>query len=414
MRLAALLVSMAACVEPAAPIEPQVTSRVVSFDLPVATVGQLDVLFVIDSSPAMRAHRETLAANYRTFMSVLATIGGGLPSLHLGVISADLGTTGAADIAAGPELGRACAGRGNDARLRRAPSLDGDFVVDRVLADRSRVANYEGALADTFADLATIGDEGCELVQPLEAMRRALTAHPELVRPDAHLFVVFLTAQDDCSFPHAAFLDGLRDDPVDTYRCYARAAELVPVAEYVDFLKQLKPDPSMVMIGLASGPASPVAVYHEGPQRFVAPACTLGVATAAPAPRLHQLIDEFPNRSTFTTLCQPDLNGVMHQHGRLLGAPGLAVAVEYACLEPPLADVDSTTAGAQYECAVAYRFAGDRGGALAACAAGETPCWEVTANAAWCPGPPHQLIDIRHGPVELPRGVHVLGQCLLE
>ncbi len=86
-----------ACAEPAAPQGPFITSRVVRKEALLPRRAALDVLFVVDSSPAMAAHRQTLVANATRFIDMLETNGGGLPDLHLGVVTTDVGTRGALD-----------------------------------------------------------------------------------------------------------------------------------------------------------------------------------------------------------------------------------------------------------------------------------------------------------------------------
>ncbi|MDQ3301249.1 MAG: hypothetical protein M3619_32105 [Myxococcota bacterium] len=400
----------AGCVPPTDAPAAVETSRVEYKDLPITAARSIDLLFVIDSSPAMRAHRENLAANTRSFINVLATVEGGLPSVHIGVVSADLGTTGALDDVAGPRVGDRCAGRGDAGAFRRVANVDGDYLVDLILADRTRPHNYTGELPDVFAELARVGDDGCELVQPLEAMRRALRSDPSFLRPAAHLMVIFVTAQDDCSFPRTSFLDGLRLDPVDTARCYVRAQDLVPVEDYVGFLKSLKSDPSMVTLALASGPPGPIDVSYEGRQRFVDLACDSGGLAAYPAPRLHRLLQHFPNRSTVTTICQPDLSGVMQQSARLpeRGFPN-------PCFESTLLDLDPQRPGTQPECAVSYWFPKDELEiALPRCADAPAPCWQLSVDGLKCPYGTHELLDVSHGPVALPEHMHVIAQCLVE
>ncbi len=423
MRHLAIAIAACSCVPPTdVPAEVE-TSRGEYKDMPITTGRSLDLLFVIDSSPAMRAHRESLATNTRGFMNVLATLERGLPSVHIGVVSADLGTTGALDDVAGARVGARhggagiqsrprdrCTGRGDAGAFRRIANVDGAYLVDLILADRTRPHNYTGLLTDVFAELARVGDDGCELVQPLEAMRRALRSDPSFLRPSAFLMVVFVTAQDDCSFPRASFLDGLRVDPVDTYRCYARAQDLVPVEDYVGFLKSLKSDPSKVIVALASGPAAPVDVIYEGRQRFVDLACDSGGLAAYPAPRLHRLLQQFPNRSTVTTICQPDISGVMQQLAgvgtRPLGNP---------CFESTLRDLDPQLPGTQPDCSVSYWFPTEELEiALPRCTDAPTPCWQLSIDASKCPGSSHELLDVAHGPVALPEHMHVIAQCLVE
>src|SRR5258706_14754108 len=60
----------------------------------------LDILFVVDSSPSMADKQHSLAQNFPRMIDVLAQLDGGLPNLHLGVVTSDMGTNG------GPAIGQ--------------------------------------------------------------------------------------------------------------------------------------------------------------------------------------------------------------------------------------------------------------------------------------------------------------------
>ncbi|MDQ3301250.1 MAG: hypothetical protein M3619_32110 [Myxococcota bacterium] len=210
--------ALASCVDPADPIEPQITSGVLRKEIPMVVNRQLDLLFVIDSSPAMAPHRERLLASYRDMISALRTLPGGLPDLHLAVVTADLGTHSLQAAIPG------CTLRGDDA-------VFSGYLVDEWQETGQRLRNYSGDLEDAFVRIADVGSSGCPITQPLEAARRALVAQPEnagFLRPNAYLGIVVLAANDDCSFSHASFLDGA----TDATRCAERADALTPVAHF--------------------------------------------------------------------------------------------------------------------------------------------------------------------------------------
>src|SRR5690242_16667002 len=62
----------------------------------------LDVLFVIDDSSGMDAWQNALVAAFPAFVDTLNQLPGGLPDLHLGVVTSDVGTMGADDSQPGP------------------------------------------------------------------------------------------------------------------------------------------------------------------------------------------------------------------------------------------------------------------------------------------------------------------------
>ena len=57
----------------------------------VNPVRDIDILFLVDNSPSMKEEQDNLRANFRVFMEELKKIPGGLPNVHIGVISSDLG-----------------------------------------------------------------------------------------------------------------------------------------------------------------------------------------------------------------------------------------------------------------------------------------------------------------------------------
>jgi hypothetical protein len=105
--------------------------RVEYKDIPVTVNRDIDILFVIDDSPSMLDKQTNLKNNFPNFINVLNTIEGGLPNVHIGVVSSDLGTKGAGDQTAGPGIGSgpgSCSGSGKSGNLvtsasRRALSI---------------------------------------------------------------------------------------------------------------------------------------------------------------------------------------------------------------------------------------------------------------------------------------------------
>ena len=60
----------------------------------VKPTRELDILFMVDNSPSMDTKQEALAKTFPAMFKVLETMEGGLPDLHIGVISSDLGAGG--------------------------------------------------------------------------------------------------------------------------------------------------------------------------------------------------------------------------------------------------------------------------------------------------------------------------------
>src|SRR4029079_9031457 len=85
-------------------VNPQ-QGRVEYKDIPIHVNRDVDILFVIDDSPSMLDKQTNLKNNFPNFINVLKTIQGGLPNVHLGVITSDMGTKGADDAQPGPSIG---------------------------------------------------------------------------------------------------------------------------------------------------------------------------------------------------------------------------------------------------------------------------------------------------------------------
>jgi hypothetical protein len=376
-----LALAIAACTDSEPPPSgPAIASGVTHIEIPLAVNRQLDVLFVINSSPGIASQRAKLLDSYRRFMEALEFTRGGLPDLHIGVVTADVGTRGPADQGPGPTIGTgpgSCTSDGDRGELRRVAAIDGNFISDITVADGVHERNYTGSLADAFQQLADVGDAGCTYVRPLEAARRALANNPAnagFLRKDAALGIVVITNTDDCSFGSSDFTGG----QLDRSRCTANAGSLVTVAEYVSFFKSLKIDPAKVLLLGAFEPLS-------------GPTC----ADASPALRLDTLLNGgFPNRSTLVSICEPDLAPLM---AGLM--PNLIADYGAPCLDPPPLDVDPATDGLQVDCAAWYRYSLD--GALTeklipACVADEPgPCWRIIDNSPNCI-PPTKWVDFRN------------------
>lgn len=179
------------------PVEPQVTAGVIQKRFPIGVNRRIDVLFVIDSSPAMRPHADTVRANLGRFVDILRAQPAGFPNLRLGVVTADVAT--------------------DDGVLRGTQDLLGHFVVDFVGPDGNRVRNYDGDLAGVFARLAAVGTDGATAT-PLAAIERALEnpANRTFVRDEAFTAVFVISATDDDPLVGervATFLKGLHADP---------------------------------------------------------------------------------------------------------------------------------------------------------------------------------------------------------
>src|SRR3569623_796640 len=237
--------------------------RVEYKDIPVNVSRKVDILFVIDDSPSMADKQKNLKANFPNFINVLNTIQGGLPDVHIGVVTSDHGTSGADG--------------------KTAPALPGSV----------------GGCSST-------GKTG---EQHTEAAKRALqssnTANAGFLRPDAFLAIIIVADEDDCSMQHSTLLtsDTSQLGPLQAFRCtrYGITCDtgggtpdamnqvgpkgmchsnesgqyLTKIGDYVTFFKGLKPDaPSKVIVAAIAGVTTPVETALRAPS---------GSSTALPA-----------------------------------------------------------------------------------------------------------------------------------
>ena len=446
-------------------VSPQ-QGRVEYKDIPVTVNRDIDILFVIDDSPSMLDKQTNLKTNFPNFINVLNTIEGGLPNVHLGVVSSDLGTKGADDAQAGPGIGSgpgSCSGNGKSGNLQTNGStlVTGAFISDTKNPDGTRTTNYSGSLANAFSAIASLGASGCGFEQHLEAGKRALNNNPAnagFLRPNAYLALVFIQDEDDCSISHSTILgsDTSTLGPLQSFRCNRfghtctsggadsnamnqvgpkggctsndNSAYLTKVANYVSFFKGLKSAPENVIVAGIAGPTTPYEVELRTPPGggtaipAVAHSCTYnganGPEVADPSVRLKQFLDQFPNRSTFSTICQQDLSGALIQIAQLL-----KTVIGSPCIDGMLADVDPATPGPQYDCSVSdvrnYGKANQTEEVLPACnntaapaSSTNKPCWSIQVDPM-CSGPGMLTLKVERN--EAPANdTHVISYCVTE
>jgi hypothetical protein len=446
-------------------VNPQ-QGRVEYKDIPVTVNRNIDILFVIDDSPSMLDKQTNLKNNFPNFINVLNTIEGGLPNVHLGVVSSDVGTKGADDAQAGPGIGSgpgSCSGNGDSGNLQTNMTtlVSGTFISDVLNNDGTRTTNYTGSLANAFSAIASLGASGCGFEQHLEAAKRALNNNPAnagFLRPNAFLALVFIQDEDDCSISHSTLLgsDTSTLGPLQSFRCNRfghvcaqggadpnamntvgpkggctsapNSQYLTKVADYVTYFKGLKSDPSNVIVAAIAGPTTPYEVELRTPPGggsaipAVAHSCTYnganGPEVADPSVRLKELLDQFPNRSTFSTICQQDLSGALIQIAQLL-----KTVIGSPCIDGKLADVDPMTAGAQYDCSVSdvrnYGKANQTETVLPQCnntatpaSSTNKPCWSIQVDPK-CGGPGMLTLKIERN--EAPADdTHVISYCVTE
>jgi hypothetical protein len=393
----------------------------------VPKARDLDILFVLDDS-GDRGVYDRMASQLDVLESRLREVDGQLPSLHVGVVTTDLGTRGARDSIAGPRVG-SCAGDGDAGRLvtfqggRPVPS--GAYLEDLRGSDGTRIRNFDSddlvtELARLTAPAPGTANAGCEFEQPLEAMRRALDplTNPGFIRPGAMLSVVFLTTEDDCSFARGALLDASDPTlgPLSSFRCTEQGVicdgddprrpgvrtscrpregspYLVDVSEYQTFLAGYKKSPRDISVSAVAGARAPFEVRDLGVPTL-APSCQGPGGAARPAVRIGALVDAFGG--ALVDGCTQD---AAYQQ---LTAPILRP--QRSCF-PNLRRDDGE------DCAVIEIATGARTELPRCTDASKGTCWYTYADEAACPGGDHVGIAIRRGDGAAPASSRIEATC---
>jgi hypothetical protein len=217
---------------------------------------KVDILFVVDDTPAIAPHRDAIATGIADIARTLTNAPQAI-SLHAGFVragSCDATTRGAACGIRAPE------------QFARAEWCN-------------TMTNVPGTLADAFSCLADLGAGDCAPAQPLSAALAALTGSPRagwegFLRRDAYLLIVVVAAEDDAS---------------------AQGGTPTPVAELAARAKSLKADPSQVLVS-AIGPGG----------------CAAG---DVPGPRLLEFVQSFGANGLYVGLCGEPLTAAVQRVG---------------------------------------------------------------------------------------------------
>lgn len=441
--------------------------RVEYKDIPVTVNRDIDILFVIDDSPSMADKQTNLRNNFPNFINVLNTIEGGLPNVHIGVVTSDLGTKAADGTAATTIPGSvggcsSSGGKNGNLQTNGTTVVTGTYISDIKDTTGMRQVNYTGMLSDAFTAIASVGAAGCGFEQHIEAAKRALDNNPGnagFLRPTAYLAIIFLADEDDCSMNHSTLLspDTNTLGPLQSFRCTRfgircdqggtdsnsmnqvgpkgmchsadDGAYLTNIPDYVNYFKGLKTDPNSVIVAAISGVTTPFEVELRAPngstQQIPAltHSCTytdvnMQTEVADPAIRIKQLVDSFPNRSTFSTICQQDLSGGLQLIAELLKA-----VIGSPCIDGTLADADPNTPGPQYDCSVSdvsnFGKANQMETVLPECdnlatpaSSANLPCWAIETDAANCSSNQHLTLKIERGGTTPPPETHVISYCV--
>ncbi|HEY0708208.1 MAG TPA: hypothetical protein VGG33_15495, partial [Polyangia bacterium] len=161
---------------------------------PIETTKKIDLLFVVDNSSSMEEEQASLQANFPRFMQEVEARG--TPDLQIAVISTDMGAGGISV--------DSCRGIGDAGRFQAAANCPLQAGAPPFLkVDSQGQKNFTGTLSDAFTCIASLGTKGCGFEHQLQSVRVALSNNnPHLaafLRPEAHLGIILITDEDDCS-----------------------------------------------------------------------------------------------------------------------------------------------------------------------------------------------------------------------
>jgi hypothetical protein len=393
---------------------------------PRAQNRDADILFMIDDSNSMNTMQANLVANFPILMSTLRAFPGGLPNLHIAVVTSDLG--------AGPEtIYGGCLPGGDGGNFHAAAAgcggPTGAFIDE---SNNEATKNYPGAIEDAFTCIANVGTVGCGFEHQLASAAVALgfrgtipAANTGFLRPDAFLAIAFITNEDDCSAPPdtglfspASFAEnGPLGPPV--FRCNEfghvcggvapsrhgtigssltisadchsnEAGLLYPVGGFATFFKSLKADPSMLFVASIAAPVKPYIIdYQSSPYgtgetaAYIEHSCkrTDG-GFADPAVRMTDFVGQFGANGVTSSICDNSFAPALTQLGTAIGR-----AFTSQCLDATVPDHDPVTPGIQAHCDVVLHAPSQTDKTISACdmaspQGGPQPCWYLTASSA--------------------------------
>jgi hypothetical protein len=348
----------------------------------------VDVVFVIDDSAGGLPLQPKVQSAISAYFDVLKSLPGGLPNIHVGVVSSNMGAgtnTSISNCPPGGDQGIFQTKPLGGAPCTRASLNPGQNFISNV----NGLTNYTGDIADMFGCISLLGESGCGFEHDFESVLRALGAdgapgpaeNANFLRTDAYLQVVLVTNEDDCSAPPNSDLfdsssmfvsDPL--GPLQHYRCNefghlcggkppprqpvgevdlsntcvsTEDGRLIRVADFVKALKGVKTDPSKVFVSAIAGPPNPYKVTVGPPEiktdpnqwPYVEHSCTQNEpdgsqSYADPSVRIAQMITAFGANGAFEDFCQADftqsLQRIASQIGKAMGPPCFPANVDPA------------------------------------------------------------------------------------
>jgi hypothetical protein len=231
---------------------------------PVTERLKLDLLFVVDTSNSMAEEQVRLSAlipdTLRMILSGDLDRDGspdaqGIPDIHVGIITPDLGT--------GRVTVSTCGRYFGDDGILQSIGVAGDCDSGGQRSFLRLTSEDTGGVAELLDDsscVANAGLNGCGFEQPLEAVMKALAgdastlsfrdgtvghanaANHGFLRHDSTLAIVLITDEDDCSVPDVSLFDNR--SPLFSgslnLRCVSYPDHLHPLRRFVDGLAEVR------------------------------------------------------------------------------------------------------------------------------------------------------------------------------
>jgi hypothetical protein len=320
---------------------------------------ELDVLFIIDDTPAIAGSQAALAAAIPQVAQFLQSRPGGLPSLHLGIAAAS----------PAPSDG------GEDVPRTRASDCGLGAGLSFLSTDAcGQFPTFPATFTDALSCLADLGTTASGPLQPLSIVQRILSGPSTagvgwtgFLRPNAYLLLFIVAGQDDAS------------------------GSLDPAA-LADAVRGLKIDPLAVMVSA------------------IVPSPTCAMSPALSAPRLSTFARAFGGQGYEG--CTPGdlvnwLTSLFRTESDDFAGSGCRTGIR---------DTDPTQPGLQADCTVddyIWSSDGSRSDSLPpSCDVSGPPCWTFTPGSAEdCPG--QWLFAVDRGPDFCPQvAIQTVVTCL--
>jgi hypothetical protein len=261
----------------------------VARQIEASTVDKVDLLFVVDNSNSMKEEQDALKQQFPTLIKTLTsgqradgTVFPAVKSLHLGVVSTDMGLIGV------PGIAQCDPNRGDDGILQHAGGAPGCKMAYPSFLTFELATSNPDEVAQDFGCIATLGTGGCGFEQPLEAGLKALWprqyvdaagnayaknpisflatstdgtfGHGDVamtqggnagfLRSDTKtgvslIAVVVVTDEEDCSSIDTSHFTTDRNNPISqeplNLRCFNHKENLFKVDRYIEGFKALRP-----------------------------------------------------------------------------------------------------------------------------------------------------------------------------